>query len=473
MYAFVEYIKKQHYFNSVIFWIVIFFIIRLYAITNPPLEVSHNWRQTTVAMVARNFLEIDANIFYPRIDIAGNKTGITGMEFPILNYLIYLMSLVFGYQHWYGRLINLVVSSFGIFFYAKTLKLFFPKKMALFSTLILLSSLWFSFSRKIMPDTFSLSLVIIAIHYGIRYLHNKKYLHLILYSVFLALGVLAKLPAGYLLITLIPVLYSYRNHIVLISVFSMVSIFALVPAGFWYFKWVPHLVQEYGFWHFFMGKPLLEGIHDIMHNLGTTLSRFYDDALKYAGFSVFIFGLIHAIIKKEKKVWLTFVLAFIGFLMIILKSGFAFYQHNYYIIPFVPVMALVAGYGLSQISNKKVFIPILVIIILEGTLNQHPDFRIKEKYAALMDLENDLKKTAENHDLILINSVNVPTPMYFAHHKGWVEPNDKIKNIDYINNLKSKGLTIIVILKKVFGSNLELPYKKTVDNSNYTIYKLN
>jgi hypothetical protein len=55
------------------FWILLFFIVRLYGITLPPLEVAHNWRQATVTMVARNFAEVDANILYPRIDIAGKK----------------------------------------------------------------------------------------------------------------------------------------------------------------------------------------------------------------------------------------------------------------------------------------------------------------------------------------------------------------------------------------------------------------
>ena len=45
---------------------------------DPPLEVAHNWRQTLGAMIARNFLETDNNILYPRIDITGEKTGITG-----------------------------------------------------------------------------------------------------------------------------------------------------------------------------------------------------------------------------------------------------------------------------------------------------------------------------------------------------------------------------------------------------------
>src|SRR3972149_8048774 len=123
--------------NNIWFWIILVFLLRLYHITFPPLEVGHNWRQTTVTMVARNFYEINNNIFYPRIDIAGEKSGITGMEFPLLNYLIYLVSLIFGYQHWYGRLINLIVSSIGIYYFYFLINKFFNRKIAFNSAIIL------------------------------------------------------------------------------------------------------------------------------------------------------------------------------------------------------------------------------------------------------------------------------------------------------------------------------------------------
>ena len=67
------------YLKDIRFWILLFFVVRLYGIFFPPLEVSHNWRQTTVTMVARNFVEDGADILHPKIDIAGEKSGITGM----------------------------------------------------------------------------------------------------------------------------------------------------------------------------------------------------------------------------------------------------------------------------------------------------------------------------------------------------------------------------------------------------------
>src|SRR4051812_45439006 len=88
-----------HFLKDIRFWIIFFFIIRMYGITYPPLEVGHNWRQTDGLLIARNFYERDANIFFPQTDLAGEKSGIVGCEFPLLNYLVYLVSIPFGFQH--------------------------------------------------------------------------------------------------------------------------------------------------------------------------------------------------------------------------------------------------------------------------------------------------------------------------------------------------------------------------------------
>lgn len=457
--------------------VLFFMLIRLVGITNPPLETEHNWRQTTVAMVSRNFLEIDNNIFFPRVDMAGEKTGITGMEFPILNYLVYLMAELFGYQHWYGRLINLIVSSFGLLFFYRLLKKYFSIKMAFYSTIILMVSIWFQFSRKIMPDTFSMSMLIACIYYGSNYLEktDSKYslIHLLSYGLLMLLGGLSKLPSLYILIVFIVFYVDNSIKIKRKSIFALVSIFSLTPIFVWYFYWVPFLVEEYGFFHFFMGKDLTQGILEIFQNKEQTLSRFYDTALKFIGFFIFLYGLILSVYQKNIKILSVFLLAFFGFAIIVFKAGYTFFHHNYYVIPFVPIMALVAGYGLSQIKQTKVAIFILALIMIEGVANQIHDFRIKKSNKVLLNLEQDLDTISNKDDLILINSGNYPTPMYFAHRKGWVNSNDKILNEQYIKELKHKGLKYIVILKKSFGENISLlQYKNVLENENYSIYLL-
>ena len=459
------------------FWIIIFFIIRLLGITNPPLETAHNWRQTTVTMVSRNFCEVDNNIFYPRIDMAGNKTGITGMEFPLLNYLIYLVSSAFGYQHWYGRLINLIISSLGLWFFYKLVRKNFSEQISFYSTIILAVSIWFAYSRKIMPDTFAVSLILASIYYGTCYFEVKSWLkkiiYLFCYTVLLVLGGLSKLPAACLLIVFAVFIFNRQIAVREKLIFILASFSGLIPIIYWYFVWVPYLVKEYGFLHFFMGKSLTVGANEIIANLPKTFEKFYDTALKFIGFAFFLLGLIFSIIKKDKKVVIIFCLTFFTFCVIIIKSGFAFPHHDYYIIPFVPVMALVAAYGLVQIKNPKIVLIVLIAISVEGIASQQHDFRIQKENLTLINLEQDLDKFSNRNDLIIINSGDYPTPMYFSHRKGWVNTNEMIENQTYINELIDNGLKYIVILKKRFGAETALNhYKKEFENEDYCIYKM-
>jgi Dolichyl-phosphate-mannose-protein mannosyltransferase len=429
-----------------------------------------------VTMVARNFLETDNTILYPRIDFAGEKTGITGMEFPILNYLIYLISTIFGYSHWYGRLINLIISSFGIYIFNALIKKYFDNATALNASLILLFSIWFMYARKIMPDTMAMTFIIASIYYGSNYLeakeNKKKYLEWLLSLIFMALGALSKLPSAYLLIIFI--LFFFKKEIPLhrkIGFSISAFLFMLLPVA-WYFYWVPYLVQEFGFWHFFMGKSMMEGALEIQQHIGACLANFYENALKFAGFAFFLIGLYFMFIQKNKILIGLFLLSAFSFSIVILKAGNTFAFHAYYIIPFVPVMALVCAYGINQIKNKKIAALMVIVISLEGILNQQHDFRIHDKEMAIFQLETDLNSISSRNDLILINSGDVPTPMYFAHRKGWINSNEKIANENYVRDLKQKGLKFIVILNRVFGTDLKLNYTIVFKNEDYCIYEL-
>jgi hypothetical protein len=114
----------------VLAFIALLFVARLFHITNPPVEVAHNWRQTTSMMVARNFHQLDNNILYPTIDETGEKRGVVGMEFPAIPYAIHLVSIPFGYDHWYGRLIVLFIVSLGSWYFFLLARSFIAEKTA-------------------------------------------------------------------------------------------------------------------------------------------------------------------------------------------------------------------------------------------------------------------------------------------------------------------------------------------------------
>ena len=460
------------YFKRIEFWIILFLLVRLIGITNPPLEKAHNWRQVTGLMVARNYLEVDPNIMYPRIDDNNGGSGIIGMEFPSLNYVHFLTANIFGYTHWYGRLINLLVSSLGLFFFYKLINLAgFKERIAFVSTIFLATSIWFSFSRKMMPDTYCISIMFVGLYYGLKYLQEHKVVQIIAFTLCCSLAILSKIPAGIYLVVLAPFLLSTKFRIKEKLILSACTIIPLTLTYLWYFQWNFKLADRYGNWYN-SGKPLSVGFSEIIQHLDQALEKFYFSAFSsYFMFILFALGLIFMIYKKEKKLVLTFVLTFLVFIVYIFKSGFFFYHHSYYIIPFVPVMALVAGYFVSLIKKQWIFLSVILIGVGESIANQQHDLFIKNSQKYKAQLEPIMDKVSEKEDLILINGDGNPQLMYMSHRKGWNCSNQKLSDTSYIKKVIENGCKFIVVDKKSYSNlnELNLPYKTAFENDYFII----
>lgn len=455
------------------FWIFIYFAVRLFGITNAPLEVAHNWRQVTGNMVARNFLETDANIFFPRVDMAGEKTGITGTEFPLFNYLIYLVSFVFGYAHWYGRLINLIVSSFGIWYFYILIRKFLDPKIAFYSGIILLNSIWFAYSRKIMPDTFSLSLVIAGMYYGLSFLTEGKTYRLILFLLLTLAGCLSKIPAAVILpVFLLPVISKailLKRKILLVSA----SLVIAICSAAWYLYWVPYLDVHFGYWHYYMGTSFSAGFSELLSHPWLTADKFWFDALKISGFFVFLAGIFMAFRNRNKLLTYIFILTSISFLLFMVKAGRTFYSHGYYIIPYSVVMALMAGYAVSMIKKKMLRNLLLFFLIADGIANQYNDFLVKKSERYKPGVEAIADRTIEKKALIVINGGDDPQDIYFTHHKGWSL--DKAGNYSpaLLDSLRFKGGKYLFINKNNTEFNAAYPGKKRLfEDENYLIFQL-
>jgi hypothetical protein len=423
-------------------------------------------------MVARNFYEDKPAILYPQVDMAGDKTGITGMEFPLLNWLIYLFSLIKGFTHWHGRLINLVISSAGIYFFFLIVRRFFNRSIAFYSALLLLGSIWLTYSRKIMPDTFSVSLVLAGIYFGFTFLDKGKFWRILLFLLFSSLGILSKIPAAILLVVLFMPVFQRsinRNRIIALMITGLLS---LVPAIAWYFSWVPYLVEEYGYWHFFMGVPFKQGIKEIFDHFDGVAVKFYFEAFySYGAFLLFLAGIVIAAVKKELKVLAVLVLTFLAFSLVVFKAGESFSKHCYYVIPFVPVMALTAGYCLDQIKWKWIANIIVFLVIAEGIINQQHDFYLlKQKH--LLELESIADKVSGRSDLILINGDYNPVHIYFSHRKGWTMEEEQIFDEGTIENVISKGCKFLILDKnRLKHGSYVLSYEVVYEDKNFRIYQ--
>jgi hypothetical protein len=455
------------------FWIVFFFLLRMYSITLPPLEVGHNWRQTDGMMIARNFYERDANILYPRVDVAGEKSGIVGCEFPILNYGVYLAAVVFGYDHWYGRIIVLIFSSIGVYFFHWIIRKYFGEEAAFNASIILLVSLWFSYSRKNIPDAFAASLCIISLYYALQYFDHGRIVHLLLFFILALAGCLSKILAATLLTVLVIPLLDKKILLSRKALLSCFSLLILLSVCYWYFIWVPHLNKTYGYEsHFFMGMSFKEGLHAILNNLNGVLKRFYDTALKYTGFITFVVSLVIVIRKKYWLALAVFLLPFLSFVILLIKTGASILGDQYYILTAIPPMAFIAGLGLAQISNRKIVAFILVIIAVEGVANQESDFRLRQPYKSLAQLEGIMDSVSGRNDLIVVNGeTENPTVMYFAHRRGWSTPTRNLQDSNYVQDLRNRGCKYIVLAKKLYGDP-DLAHKIVHDSEYFRIYQL-
>jgi len=464
-------LKFSHpFFRDIRFYIALAFLVRLIGITNPPLEISHNWRQVTGLMVSRNYLETDPSFIYPRIDDAGTPTGIIGMEFPVMNYLYFIFAKLFGYTHWYGRLINLLVSSFGIYFFYLLVKKYINEKTAFLSTLFLFCSIWFSFSRKMMPDTFCISLMLPGIYFGLEYLEFGKIKHWILFFLFAGLGILSKIPAGiYFALLLYPVIagkYPMSRKIT-ISISGLVII-CFVYA--WYFYWNVHLVSTFGGWYN-SGKSLSEGFFDIRTHLGEFFEKFYFSAFDgFILFGCFLAGLVLIFRKKDFRMQYVFLSVFVFFLLYIFKSGYFFFHHNYYIIPFVPVMALLSGYFVSHINKKWIVLFLIAGGITESVANQQHDFFIKKSEIYKSKLESIADSVSQRNDLIVINGNMNPQQIYLSHRKGFTCTDAQLLDSTYLKSIAVENCRYVFINKHTFQGTL--PLTRVYRDDDFDVFKL-
>ena len=157
--------------------------------------------------------------------------------------------------------------------------------------------------------------------------------------------------------------------------------------------------------------------------------------------------------------------------LVIFKSGWTFYHHNYYILVFTPVFIIPIAYFLKDKSGKLITY-ILLVVAIEGVSSQYHEFRVKDTHKKLLLLEEILNKHFKKEDKIAFNTGNIPTAIYFSHRKGITLKNEVLKDESSLLTLKDNDIKGIVIMKKVFGEEIHLDHPKVFESEDFKIYRL-
>ena len=201
------------------------------------------------------------------------------------------------------------------------------------------------------------------------------------------------------------------------------------------------------------------------------LEKFYFSSLQsYIAFMCFIAGLFFIIKSKNKILIMSVSIICITFLIFIIKTGAVFPLHNYYIIPFAPVMAFIAAFSLSKLKKKYQYL-LLCVIAIEGIANQQNDFFIQDRNIYKLELEEITNKNIAKNDLIIINGGESPQHMYFSHRKGWTVESEKLNDMNFIDSLSTLGANILVIDKNKYQKEIDF-YPLKFSDKNYSIYEL-
>lgn len=442
-------------------------MLRLYGIWFPPVETWHSWRQTLTNMMARNLSEGSFSLLYPVIDMGGERSGIIGSEFPFFQALIAGCNTLCGYDHWYGRLINLLVSSVATWCFYHIILRFWNERTARYATIIFLCSLWFSFSRKTMPDTFAVSLVIIGIYFFVNYIASPRLYHWVLGTFFITLGGLCKIPAVYLFTLFLPIWLNKSVFYPLKLKIGAGILIASTIIAWWYFYWVPYLVETYRFQLFFP-KGIVEGLNEIRPLWADFWAQIYFGALRsYIALLPIGAGILWLFYRNNRRTAIGFAALFVVFLLFAIKTGTVFPTHNYYVLPLSPVLATLAAIGLQRFQPKWSIV-LLLFIGMEGLGNQLSDFRIKPEVKYRLSLEKQVNQFVPKNAKIVIPTGSNPEWMYWYHRKGWSIDSLELTHPETMDTIDKNGGHYFVLDKHV--SVLQPPFRLLGETKDLRIF---
>ena len=459
-------------FGNISFWIGIFFFVHLIGIWYPPIEAAHSWRQATGLMVARNYFENNTSFFFPMVDETNGGSGIIGMEFPILYYMQGKLGMIFGFHAGIGRLINVLISSIGLgYFYALLLR-FIPRKASFYATLLLGVSCFFMYSRKVMPDTAAMAVYIIGVFYFFEALQWGRWKDTIWSLLFMALGFLLKISVvPWISITFFAYFY-FRNKPKKAWILFL-PLISLLPAVCWYFIWNPYLALHYGNWYN-LGGSFLQGADAFFHEPKTLLHHLsFHPFFSYLAFFLCCYG-IWRLFRTELdiSVKITIPIFLLVFLAYALKSGKIFLSHEYYIIPFVPLMAVLGGITLANFRNYAWLL--MLLIAIEAIANQGYDFKYNHKEAYKLKLSALANRFIPQKALVVINGNSNPQELYFLHRKGWNIHTNQLSN-SFLGSIKQYGAAYLIINKHSAEDRLKIKMlnaKLLMQNADYLLFRL-
>lgn len=334
---------KKNYLFIIIFTFAVF--IRLWKINNPLLD-EHSWRQTTSAMVARNYLK-DMNLFKPQTDFQSPYPFVFGLY----EYSVACLAKIFGYSDVLGRLTSLSFFILGFIYFYKLVKKYLGERASLFALTFytfLPTSVFYSRSFQVDGPMTSLSIVFIF-YFGL-WVEQRKRIHFLLSVIVANVLFMFKISSLYMIIAAILYLYSFEGIKFIKN--PKLYIFLILSMAFPIFfnQYVPVMEANKGKIFSPLGGWILH--KDTLLSFDFWYKTFFANLFEYqymhTGYIFFVIGLFQHIKDARYRlfhVWLISIIAF----FIVAAYGM---HHEYYLVVLIPVACVFIGSFLSDFFQR-------------------------------------------------------------------------------------------------------------------------
>ncbi len=411
--------------------------LRLYHVRDPILD-HPGWRQGDQAAIARNFAQLQNNIFYPQVDYDGPPPNYIELELQIVPYTAAQFYRVFGVHPAIGRLLVMAFSLGTIvLLYLFGAELANRRAGLVAALLFAIAPGAVYYGRTFTPDSVMVFFMTGTLLFWWRWCMRRAPADFALAAGFGALAWLAKPPALLVLVPIVAVLFAHAGWRALRdwSLYAFVA-GTLVPFAL-YFQHVRSIAE----WHWFSGitqKHVLPALGAALSSPGAFVAALKSSlellrmlASTILGPVLFSLALIGAALlppseSRRERDWLlgswVAVLCLYAFVVVNVE------RVDYYLLPWLPLAALVAGLGVEnvwrQIAPQPVsrwacagIAAIVFFAAYVGMLQVHPYYTWSRRvYASASSLD----KTLAPGSIIVMGHYG-PDVLYLINRKGWEE----------------------------------------------------
>lgn len=213
-------------------------LLSLYDLLLPQFTAPTILRQAQTAMLTENFVREGFKISGLYLNIFGNEKHLLVLEFPIYNFISGLFFLAFGAGLFWGKLVSFLASIMSLACICRLLKDSYNEKVAAWGGLFfVLSPLGMMMRTAFQPDSMALMFLLLSL-VALREWHHKRSVGtMILFSISLLLGGLAKFPVMVPFLPLIALAFFTKNNrfqLPDIKSIAAIAVFFVFPFLAWY-----------------------------------------------------------------------------------------------------------------------------------------------------------------------------------------------------------------------------------------------